>query len=527
MQDTAGSEVVVPFVGGGDRPLLIPASYETPLALLFQCVASITSTSTDSLRFALFDRESEALCPIPAKCNTTVGSVGFKRGNVFIVQQSLEAITLPQVGCLDSLDLKRKASPDHQTRLSVLPRGVKGLINHGNTCYFNTCMQGLFHTPAIRDFLLSGRYKSKLNKTNIDGSEGRLIASVEDLFFQIQCGSASPVSPRDVKRVFDDVAPLFRGSLKHDAQEAFVTLVDTLIEDTNCVKKKSEFVYPEREDNESDEKLSARSMELLNQTRVDSPIHSLLAVTLKKESKCKCCGTTSTSFELETCLELTIPLFENGDHPDRCQLSDCLEEFQKREIKHLDCAECNERVDHEYQRTLFKTPDVLTVHINRTRSDKVTDSSTGEVTNVLSRINTIIELDVDSVDLSEHVTMRSEEEDCKYKVSAIMNHIGSSPTGGHYTTYARNNATCDWIELDDAVVLTVDKGDLVDRDNTLIMMSRVKSPQSNPLRTQVTDDSSNSDQTREVQSSEENESSDGNDTEGCKPSKKQPCEFYV
>ena len=49
-----------------------------------------------------------------------------------------------------------------------------GLANLGNTCFMSSALQCLVHTPMLKDYFLSGRYRNDLNVTNPLGTKGVL-----------------------------------------------------------------------------------------------------------------------------------------------------------------------------------------------------------------------------------------------------------------------------------------------------------------------------------------------------------------
>ncbi|CAN1277741.1 Ubiquitin carboxyl-terminal hydrolase 8 [Linum perenne] len=182
--------------------------------------------------------------------------------------------------------------------------GLKGLENLGNTCFMNSAIQCLVHTPKLVDYFL-GDYKKELNRENPLGMRGELALAFGDLLRKLWSPGSVAAAPRLFKLRLATFAPQFSGYNQHDSQEFLAFLLDGLHEDLNRVKNKP---YIEVKDAEGrpDTEVAAEYWSS-HMARNDSIVVDLFQGQYRSMVVCPFCKKSSITFDPFMYLSLPLP----------------------------------------------------------------------------------------------------------------------------------------------------------------------------------------------------------------------------
>ncbi|KAH9167465.1 hypothetical protein EDB89DRAFT_1997415 [Lactarius sanguifluus] len=201
-------------------------------------------------------------------------------------------------------------------KASIKP-GTLGLGNLGNTCFMNSALQCLAHTPQLTDYFLTGVFTQELNPDNPLGMHGEIAQSFGALLQRIWSDTSqnTSYSPREFKSILSRFAPQFSGYQQHDTQEFVAFLLDGLHEDLNRVLKKP---YVEKPDWNGGGNLElvklARSSWQGYMKRNDSVIVDLFQGQYRSTLVCPECKKVSITFDPFMYLTLPLPINKKWRH---------------------------------------------------------------------------------------------------------------------------------------------------------------------------------------------------------------------
>ena len=120
-------------------------------------------------------------------------------------------------------------------------------------------------------------------------------------------------------------------------------------------------------------------------------------------------------------------------------LQDCLNEFGKEETLSENnawyCPRCKEHRQAQKKFELWRTPDVLVMHLKRFSSNR----------NFRDKLDLPVVFPLEGLDLQDRVLWKEEGKTLIYDLFAVDNHYGGLG-GGHYTAYAQSFINKEWYE---------------------------------------------------------------------------------
>ncbi|OMO79890.1 Peptidase C19, ubiquitin carboxyl-terminal hydrolase 2 [Corchorus capsularis] len=182
--------------------------------------------------------------------------------------------------------------------------GLAGLQNLGNTCFMNSALQCLLHTPPLVEYFLKD-YSDEINTVNPLGMHGELALAFGELLRKSWSSGRTAIAPRPFKGKLSRFAPQFSGYNQHDSQELLAFLLDGLHEDLNRVRQKP-YIEMKDSDGRPDEEVAAECWRN-HKARNDSVIVDVCQGQYKSTLVCPVCNKISITFDPFMYLSLPLP----------------------------------------------------------------------------------------------------------------------------------------------------------------------------------------------------------------------------
>ncbi|KAI5924835.1 hypothetical protein F4810DRAFT_96440 [Camillea tinctor] len=150
---------------------------------------------------------------------------------------------------------------------------------------------------------------------------------------------------------------------------------------------------------------------------------------------------------------------------DGISLDECLDEFEREEILSEQdmwyCPRCKEHRRASKKFDLWKTPDILIIHLKRFSSSGFRRD----------KLEALVDFPTENLDITKRVLEREEGKEEVYDLIGVDCHFGGLG-GGHYTAYAKNFVDDQWYSYNDSVVSKTSSDRIVDASAYLLFYRR-------------------------------------------------------
>ena len=288
-----------------------------------------------------------------------------------------------------------------------------GLANYGNTCYMNSVMQSLIHTPPLAFALLTqdldvlhGELGGKPNAT-FDA-----VTAMQAFTRASLTGTKPTNAPKEFNRNLKSFAKPLRQGRQEDAHEYLRFLLEALQQ--SCLARASKSLKPD------------------DPIRRTTFVQKMFGGKLRSRVTCHNCGHNSDTFD--PFMDLSLDLRKGIT-----SLTDAFRAFVAKDhltgSEKYKCDKCKRKVDATKQFTIDAAPPALTVHLKR-------------FTMLGGKMSRQIAFD-ESLNIAPYLSVNRGP--ARYRLYAVVHHYGSGPNSGHYVASVRSPSG-KWTRMDDSHV---------------------------------------------------------------------------
>lgn len=295
----------------------------------------------------------------------------------------------------------------------------RGLENLGNTCYVNSVLQILKHTPKMAKFILNGKYKKDVNENK---KEKELLHQY-DVLLNGMFKYDTVISPQSFIKTLHKMNPNLINT-QEDCQEFFDYLINNFHE---TIAKEITFKISSKNE------IIKKSLDTWKTffSKEYSYFVELFYGQLRNTIICSACKTHSYTFE--PYLHLSLPLDEEKTE---LKLEECLKKFIEHETLEIySCNKCKKKGNATKYVTIQYLPEYVVIQLNRFN----------HVGGISSKLNTNITYP-EKINFKNYVDTQFVKNITNYELYGIINHSGIL-NGGHYYAYCKDKDN--WYNFND------------------------------------------------------------------------------
>lgn len=337
-------------------------------------------------------------------------------------------------------------------------KGLSGLVNLGNTCFINSCLQILSHTYELNEYFDDYKIVKKMNN-NIDSV---LLVEWNNLR-KIMWSENCIISPMKFIKTIQKVSKiknsdLFSGYNQNDFVEFFIFIIDCFHK--SLLRKVNINIVGEKKNNTDN--IAYKCYEMLSKnysneySEISSLFYGINVSIIEKKDKSELDNVIPEIFFV---LSLSIP---ETDFNKTLDILDCFDFYIQDEYLEGENGIINEKSGEKEniikRISFWSLPKILVIDLKRYDYKNIKN-------------NLLITFPLENLDLSKYV-IGYNKHSYVYDLYAVCHHIGNSQ-GGHYFCYIKNGRK--WYIFNDNEVKKVENINDIISNNAYCFFYRKKS----------------------------------------------------
>lgn len=329
-----------------------------------------------------------------------------------------------------------------------------GLHNHGNTCYLNSVMQALVHTPPLAAALLTQSAPTLLGRLGVPRTQKQALKAAHMFntltalkeFVKKAYSGAGAISPTAFVNNLRKFARPLRPGRQEDAHEYLRLLLESLQQACTA--------------------FAGKDMKPGDPIFTTTLVQRIFGGKLRSRVTCHSCRHNSDTFDPVLDLSLDV---RKGIH----SVKQALDAFTAPEAlsDKYKCESCKRSVDATKRFTIEQAPVALTIHLKRFGifGNKINKPVSYTERLHLGRYMSERQKGLSADDDDEAMSTIGAAQ--QYRLYAVVHHYGSGPNVGHYVASVRS-PDGRWLRMDDSYVSTLPQCPLDDPSAYLLFYVR-------------------------------------------------------